>query len=89
MGPASGLDADRVSPGPTLPSRLSINTATAEELALLKGIGPKLAQAIVDYRTEHGPFGTTRGLLVVRGIGEKTLTGIEGSITTSTAETQR
>lgn len=62
--------------------RLNINTATAEELAALPGIGQALAARIVAYREENGPFTSVSQLLLVEGIGEKKLSAIEGSITT-------
>ena len=49
---------------------VNINTATAEELETVTGIGPVLAQAILDYRAEHGDFQTLDELLEVRGIGK-------------------
>lgn len=60
---------------------LNINTATAAELETLPGIGEVLAQRIVDYRTEHGPFSSADGLLEVSGIGDKKLEAIESLIT--------
>lgn len=62
-------------------SPVNINTAPAEELAELPGIGGVLAQRIVDYRTEHGPFETEEALTSVSGIGEKKLAELEGRIT--------
>ena len=62
-------------------SLLNINTATAAELETLPGIGEVLAQRIVDYRTEHGPFSSADGLLEVSGIGDKKLEAIESLIT--------
>ena len=59
---------------------VDINTATAEELQQLMGIGPVLAQAIVDYRTEHGPFESVDELLEVSGIGETKLDNIRNDI---------
>ncbi len=51
---------------------VNINTADAETLAAqLKGVGLSKAQAIVDYRNEHGPFKSVAGLAAVKGIGEK------------------
>lgn len=52
---------------------ININTATPEQLQLLPGIGPVLAQRISDYRTELGAFTSVEELLDVKGIGEKTL----------------
>lgn len=51
--------------------RIDINRASAVELQNLPGIGPKLSQTIVDYRTANGLFETTEDLRKIRGIGEK------------------
>lgn len=61
--------------------RLDLNTADAEELQKLPGIGPALAQAIVDYRVEHGPFSDTEAVMNVPGIGPARYAAIAGSIT--------
>ena len=67
----------------TAPTRVlvNINTADAEELETLTGIGPALAQAIVDYRAGHGAFRSTEDLLLVKGIGEAKLEGFRAEIT--------
>jgi len=53
---------------------VNINSATVSELAEnLKGVGPKKAQAIVNYREENGPFFSAEELMNVKGIGPKTL----------------
>lgn len=67
----------------TAPTRVlvNVNTATAEELETLSGIGPSLAQAILDYRAEHGAFETAEDLLNVKGIGEAKLEGFRAEIT--------
>ncbi len=51
------------------PFKLNLNQASAEALETLPGIGPVLAQRIVAYREEHGPFQTVEDLLEVKGIG--------------------
>lgn len=53
--------------------RININTATIGELATLKGVGAKTAQAIVDYREMFGRFESVDDLARVKGIGAKTL----------------
>ena len=52
---------------------IDINAATAEELQVLPGIGPVLANAIVSHRLEHGPYLRLEDLLGVSGIGSATL----------------
>lgn len=49
---------------------VNINTATAEQLMQIKGIGEKKAQAIIEYRKSHGPFKKIEELELVKGIGE-------------------
>ena len=67
----------------TAPTRVlvNVNTADAEELETLTGIGPALAQAIVDYRAGHGAFRSAEDLLLVKGIGEAKLEGFRAEIT--------
>ncbi|MBC7363384.1 MAG: helix-hairpin-helix domain-containing protein [Candidatus Aminicenantes bacterium] len=62
-------------------SKININTASAAELQNLPRIGPKVAQRIVDYRTQNGPFKKVEDLLKVRGIGEKVFEQIKDRIT--------
>ena len=66
---------------PTAPSIININTSTVEEIQVLPGIGPLLAQRIVEYREENGPFETNGELMNVSGIGEKKLEEIWDYIT--------
>lgn len=51
---------------------VDINAADASVLAeKINGVGPDRAQAIIDYRNEHGPFGSVEDLALVQGIGFK------------------
>lgn len=62
-------------------SPLDLNTATAEELTVLPGIGAVLAERIVEYRAAHGGFGTVEELMEVSGIGETKFAALEGRVT--------
>lgn len=59
--------------GPGVPEVVDLNTATAEQLDTLPGVGPATATAILAYREEVGPFGSVDELLEVRGIGDAKL----------------
>ena len=61
---------------------VNITTAGTDELESLPGIGPVLAQRIVDYRMEHGPFRSAEELTQVEGIGRATLESIQDHIIT-------
>ncbi len=52
--------------------KININTASAEELSQLKGIGPSHAAKIVEYREKNGPFKLPEDVMQVPGIGQKT-----------------
>ena len=60
---------------------ININTATAQQLEALPGIGPTYAQRIIDYRNAHGPYTSPSQLLNISGIGEKRLAAIWDYIT--------
>ena len=64
------------------PTAININTATLEELQSLPGIGPTLAQAIIDYRTKHGNFHFIEDIMNVSGIGPSTFENIKDLIIT-------
>ena len=59
---------------------VNINTASAEELQTLSGIGPSMAQSIIDERTKNGVFASVDDLMRVSGIGEKKLAKIKDFI---------
>ena len=60
---------------------ININTATSAQLENLPGIGPVIAQRIVDYRNAYGPYTSPGHLINVSGIGEKRLAAIWDYIT--------
>ncbi len=66
---------------PPTERKIDINAATASELEALPGIGPVLAQRIVDYRQANGPYGRIEDIREVRGIGEGVFEQIKGLIT--------
>lgn len=59
---------------------VNINTASAAELQTLSGIGPSMAQSIIDERTQNGAFASVDDLMRVSGIGEKKLAKIKDCI---------
>ncbi len=79
LGPAAALASAPV----------DINVADAAALEQVKGIGPAKAQAIVEYRSQHGPFASTADLVKVPGIGAKTVEQLGDQITAGTPPARR
>jgi len=65
---------------------INLNMASKEELQTLPGIGPKVAERILAYREQHGPFKSVEELLEVKGIGPKKLEKIRSLVTISDKE---
>jgi competence ComEA-like helix-hairpin-helix protein len=71
---STGTEA-KDAPLPELPNgpKVNVNTADADELQSLPGIGPAYAARIIAYRQKNGPFSTYEQLLEIKGIGKKRL----------------
>ena len=74
-------NSSNTTPSNSKQGTVNINAATLEELQTIKGIGKKKAEAILQYRKEHGAFRTKEDLLQVKGIGKKALEAIESQVT--------
>lgn len=76
---APGLESGSLGQGS---GKVNINSASVQELdQKLPGIGPAIAQRIVDYRSTHGNFGRIEDLKEVSGIGEKKFSDLEALVT--------
>jgi competence protein ComEA len=80
--PAVGEESVPAQPGSSSGGDLiNLNTATPAELETLPGVGPALAQRIVEHREAQGPFATIEDITAVRGIGEGLFDEIRDLIT--------
>lgn len=66
---------------PAPAGKVNINTASADQLATLPGVGPKLAARIVEFRQKSGAFKSTQELLNVQGVGEKNFLKMQSHLT--------
>lgn len=78
--PARGAAASSSGATPSATAPLDLNTASAEQLDALPGVGPATAQKIVDYRQAHGPFRSVDELEAVPGIGPSKLAQLKGLV---------
>src|SRR3954452_1279315 len=74
--PSGGAGASGAAPGPPI----SLNSATAEQLDTLDGVGPATAQKIIAWRTQHGGFRSVADLSQVPGIGPKKLAALKDKV---------
>ena len=84
--PAYGADLAITEVTGEASSQLNVNTASAEELDGLYGIGPTLARRIIAWRTWLGPFQSVDDLTYIRGIGPATLDGIRDQVRVTPVE---
>lgn len=68
-------------PAKELTGKVNVNSASAEQLAAVPGVGPKLAARIVEHRQKSGAFKSLEELLSVKGIGEKSFAKMQGYFT--------
>ena len=71
-------------PEATATAPVNLNTATAEQLASIPGVGPKMAERIIDYRQKNGGFKKVEDLMNVSGVGEKSFLKMKPLITVGT-----
>jgi competence protein ComEA len=84
-GTPSDGTAGSVGPAGASSTAVDLNTATAEQLDTLPGVGPATAAAILAHREEHGPFRSVDDLIEVRGIGEAKLEALRDLVAVSGA----
>jgi len=87
---APALSAQSKAPAPkpaaTAAAPVNLNTATAEQLATIPGVGPKMAERIIDYRQKNGGFKKIEDLMNVSGVGEKSFLKMKPLITVAAAK---
>ncbi|MFE4195119.1 ComEA family DNA-binding protein [Paenarthrobacter sp. NPDC056912] len=80
-GAFSGGSGTAAGPSGAGGTKVNINTATVEELGTLPRVGPVMAQRIVDWRKEHGPFASVEELDAIDGIGPKLMESLQNLVT--------
>ncbi len=71
----------------TAAAPVNLNTATAEQLATIPGVGAKTAERIIEYRQKNGAFKKVEDLMNVSGVGEKSFLKMKPLITVAAAKT--
>jgi len=67
--------------GPVAAEKVNLNSATAEQLESLPGIGPAMAKLIIEHRTKSGKFTRIEEIMNIKGIGEKKFQKIKDRLT--------
>ena len=80
--PKAGATATATATAP-----VNLNTATVEQLATIPGVGPKMAERIIDYRQKNGGFKKVEDLMNVSGVGEKSFLKMKPLITVTAPKT--
>ena len=86
-GGSTRASAAKSSAAPTSP--ININTATQAQFESLPGIGPKVAQRIVEYRQKNGQFKKVEDLMNVKGIGEKSFMKLKPMLTVAAPKPEK
>jgi comEA protein len=73
----------------TATAPVNLNTATAEQLATIPGVGPRMAERIIDYRQKNGGFKKVEDLMNVSGVGEKSFLKMKPLITVTAPKTSQ
>jgi len=89
VGTAAAQASRPTAPAVSAEAPVNLNTATPAQLETLPGIGPAMAQRIVEYRQETGGFKKVEELMNVRGIGEASFLRLKALITITPPSSER
>ena len=81
IAPVAGISVPGTEGSGAPGAKVNLNTATAEQLDSLPGVGPVTAKSILDWRTKNGHFAKVEDLLDVKGIGQATLDDLRDLVT--------